>query len=182
MSTRADAPSARKSPAAKRAVAEAAARRLRTPPASTPGPGDDEAVTLGRAASSGKTRPPSGKRRDDQRVDLSTVVGISRAALSGLVGSVAGQVKARVPEAAGQDPPGLGRGAVGVECGRLREPLPAKITIEVLEPIHVGERFGYKAPRDVEFIAQLPRNATGKIVKSELQETGTPKAQTPTPR
>jgi hypothetical protein len=32
-------------------------------------------------------------------VDLSTVVGSSRAALSGLVGAVAGQVKARVPEA-----------------------------------------------------------------------------------
>jgi 1-acyl-sn-glycerol-3-phosphate acyltransferase len=54
---------------------------------------------MGRAASSEKTRPPSGKRRHDERVDLSTVVGISRAALSGLVGAVAGQVKARVPEA-----------------------------------------------------------------------------------
>ena len=41
---------------------------------------------------------------------------------------------------------------------------------------------GYKAPRDVEFIAQLPRNATGKIIRRELQPTGTPKDQTPSPR
>src|SRR5664280_2072533 len=99
MSARSTVSSPKNSPAAKRAVAEAAGRRLRTSPASTPGPGDDEAVTMGRAASSEKTRPPSGKRRHDERVDLSTVVGISRAALSGLVGAVAGQVKARVPEA-----------------------------------------------------------------------------------
>jgi fatty-acyl-CoA synthase len=29
---------------------------------------------------------------------------------------------------------------------------------------------GYKVPRDVEFIAELPRNATGKILKRELKE------------
>lgn len=27
---------------------------------------------------------------------------------------------------------------------------------------------GYKAPREVEFIAELPRNATGKVLKREL--------------
>jgi acyl-CoA synthetase (AMP-forming)/AMP-acid ligase II/uncharacterized membrane protein len=41
---------------------------------------------------------------------------------------------------------------------------------------------GYKAPRDVEFVAQLPRNATGKILKRELQQTGTPEDQTTSPR
>jgi acyl-CoA synthetase (AMP-forming)/AMP-acid ligase II len=29
---------------------------------------------------------------------------------------------------------------------------------------------GYKVPRDVEFISELPRNATGKVLKRELQE------------
>jgi fatty-acyl-CoA synthase len=29
---------------------------------------------------------------------------------------------------------------------------------------------GFKVPRDVEFISELPRNATGKILKRELKE------------
>jgi acyl-CoA synthetase (AMP-forming)/AMP-acid ligase II len=29
---------------------------------------------------------------------------------------------------------------------------------------------GYKVPRDVEFIKELPRNATGKVLKRELEE------------
>ena len=29
---------------------------------------------------------------------------------------------------------------------------------------------GYKVPRDVEFIDELPRNATGKVLKRELRE------------
>jgi fatty-acyl-CoA synthase len=28
---------------------------------------------------------------------------------------------------------------------------------------------GYKVPRDVEFIDELPRNATGKVLKRELK-------------
>jgi fatty-acyl-CoA synthase len=28
----------------------------------------------------------------------------------------------------------------------------------------------YKVPREVEFLDELPRNATGKVVKRELQE------------
>jgi acyl-CoA synthetase (AMP-forming)/AMP-acid ligase II len=31
---------------------------------------------------------------------------------------------------------------------------------------------GYKVPRDVEFIDELPRNATGKVLKRELMESG----------
>jgi len=31
---------------------------------------------------------------------------------------------------------------------------------------------GYKAPRDVEFLDELPRNATGKVVKRDLAEAG----------
>ena len=30
---------------------------------------------------------------------------------------------------------------------------------------------GYKVPRDVEFIDELPRNATGKVLKRELKES-----------
>jgi acyl-CoA synthetase (AMP-forming)/AMP-acid ligase II len=36
---------------------------------------------------------------------------------------------------------------------------------------------GYKVPRDVEFIDELPRNATGKVVKRDLQERETEKAE-----
>ena len=35
---------------------------------------------------------------------------------------------------------------------------------------------GYKAPREVEFLAELPRNATGKILKRELQARETEKS------
>jgi fatty-acyl-CoA synthase len=31
---------------------------------------------------------------------------------------------------------------------------------------------GYKVPRDVEFVDELPRNATGKILKRELKGDG----------
>jgi fatty-acyl-CoA synthase len=31
---------------------------------------------------------------------------------------------------------------------------------------------GYKVPRDVEFIDELPRNATGKVLKRELKDEG----------
>ena len=29
---------------------------------------------------------------------------------------------------------------------------------------------GYKVPREVEFLDELPRNATGKVLKRELQD------------
>ena len=29
---------------------------------------------------------------------------------------------------------------------------------------------GYKVPRDVEFVGELPRTSTGKVLKRELQE------------
>jgi fatty-acyl-CoA synthase len=29
---------------------------------------------------------------------------------------------------------------------------------------------GYKVPRDVEFVDELPRTSTGKVLKRELQE------------
>ena len=35
----------------------------------------------------------------------------------------------------------------------------------------------YKAPREVEFLEELPRNATGKILKRELHERETQKSR-----
>ena len=35
---------------------------------------------------------------------------------------------------------------------------------------------GYKVPRDVEFLKELPRNATGKVLKRELEEKEEEKA------
>ena len=35
---------------------------------------------------------------------------------------------------------------------------------------------GYKVPRDVEFIDELPRNSTGKVLKRELREETTRRA------
>ena len=31
---------------------------------------------------------------------------------------------------------------------------------------------GYKVPRDVDFVEELPRTSTGKVLKRELQEHG----------
>jgi len=58
----------------------------------------------------------------------------------------------------------------------------ANLTADEVNDYVKANLAGYKAPRDVEFIAKLPRNATGKILKRELQQPGTPKDQTPTPR
>jgi acyl-CoA synthetase (AMP-forming)/AMP-acid ligase II len=33
-----------------------------------------------------------------------------------------------------------------------------------------GRLAGYKRPRSVEFLAELPRNASGKVLKKELRE------------
>jgi fatty-acyl-CoA synthase len=35
---------------------------------------------------------------------------------------------------------------------------------------------GYKVPRDVEFVDELPRTSTGKVLKRELKEDGDEKA------
>ena len=40
---------------------------------------------------------------------------------------------------------------------------------------HVREQLaGFKVPRDVHFIDELPRNATGKVLKRQLVESGEP--------
>jgi acyl-CoA synthetase (AMP-forming)/AMP-acid ligase II len=55
----------------------------------------------------------------------------------------------------------------------------AKLTADEVKDYVKANLAGYKAPRDVEFIARLPRNATGKVLKRELQHSDTPKDQTP---
>ena len=44
----------------------------------------------------------------------------------------------------------------------------ANLTADEVKEYVKANLAGYKAPRDVEFIAELPRNATGKILKREL--------------
>jgi acyl-CoA synthetase (AMP-forming)/AMP-acid ligase II len=45
----------------------------------------------------------------------------------------------------------------------------AEVSAEDLKSHVKAHLAGYKAPREVEFMAELPRNATGKILKRELQ-------------
>ena len=91
--------SAKKSPAAKRAAAEAAGRRLRTPPGSAVEVGDRKAVSAGGGSSSEEARASQERRFSDGKSTFSAIVGVSRAVLGGLVSAVGGQVRARVPEA-----------------------------------------------------------------------------------
>jgi acyl-CoA synthetase (AMP-forming)/AMP-acid ligase II len=43
---------------------------------------------------------------------------------------------------------------------------------------HVKQNLaGFKVPREIEFIDELPRNATGKVLKRELQEREEAKAE-----
>jgi fatty-acyl-CoA synthase len=50
----------------------------------------------------------------------------------------------------------------------------AKLSVEDVQE-HVKENLArYKAPRDVVFLEQLPRNATGKVLKRELQTCAAP--------
>jgi fatty-acyl-CoA synthase len=58
----------------------------------------------------------------------------------------------------------------------------ANLTADEVRDYVKANLAGYKAPLDVEFIAQLPRNATGKVLKRELQQNATPKDQTPSPK
>ena len=45
----------------------------------------------------------------------------------------------------------------------------ANITADEVKEYVRANLAGYKTPRDVEFVARLPRNATGKVLKRELQ-------------
>jgi fatty-acyl-CoA synthase len=68
---------------------------------------------------------------------------------------------------------------IGVEDQKFGQRLKAFIVTKPNAKLTSGEvkdyvkanLAGYKAPRDVEFIARLPRNATGKILKRELRDT-----------
>jgi fatty-acyl-CoA synthase len=46
----------------------------------------------------------------------------------------------------------------------------AKLSEEDVKSHVKSNLAGYKVPRDVEFLGELPRNATGKVVKRELVE------------
>jgi fatty-acyl-CoA synthase len=67
---------------------------------------------------------------------------------------------------------------IGVEDDEYGQRLKAFVVVaedaEVSEDdlkAHVKAHLaGYKAPREVEFVAELPRNATGKVLKRELRE------------
>jgi fatty-acyl-CoA synthase len=46
----------------------------------------------------------------------------------------------------------------------------AKVTEDSIKQAVKSNLARYKVPREVEFIKELPRNATGKVVKRELKE------------
>jgi fatty-acyl-CoA synthase len=46
----------------------------------------------------------------------------------------------------------------------------AEVSTEDLNAHVKANLAGYKAPREVEFLDELPRNATGKVLKRELRE------------
>jgi acyl-CoA synthetase (AMP-forming)/AMP-acid ligase II len=49
----------------------------------------------------------------------------------------------------------------------------ADLTAEQLREFCAGRLTDYKIPRRIEFRPELPRNATGKVVKHQLVPTGT---------
>jgi 1-acyl-sn-glycerol-3-phosphate acyltransferase len=100
MSARSNGLGAKKSPAAKRPRAEAADGRVRTPTASPVEAGDRDATSIGGALYVEKTHARSGEHQSsDGGSALASIVGVSRSAVAGLAGAVAGRVKARVPVA-----------------------------------------------------------------------------------
>ena len=48
----------------------------------------------------------------------------------------------------------------------------AQLTADDVKRYVKSNLAGYKVPRDVEFIDELPRNSTGKVLKRELGEDG----------
>jgi acyl-CoA synthetase (AMP-forming)/AMP-acid ligase II len=48
----------------------------------------------------------------------------------------------------------------------------AEVTVEELTGHVKANLAGYKAPREIEFLEELPRNATGKVLKRELRARG----------
>jgi acyl-CoA synthetase (AMP-forming)/AMP-acid ligase II len=59
---------------------------------------------------------------------------------------------------------------------------PGAVTAEDLRSWVRSNLARYKVPRDVVFVDQLPRNATGKVVKRELPDVANPDAQAQPPR
>ncbi|MER5961933.1 FadD3 family acyl-CoA ligase [Streptomyces sp. NPDC002057] len=57
----------------------------------------------------------------------------------------------------------------------------ARITADDLIAWSRREMANYKVPRQVEFVTELPRNASGKVVKGELRARGDGTDETPTP-
>ncbi len=48
--------------------------------------------------------------------------------------------------------------------------LPAEVGEDELKDLVKANLARYKVPREIEFVDELPRNATGKVLKRELAE------------
>jgi len=132
--------------------------------------GGEDKLRLGELVSTGDTGhfDPAGRLRIDGRDDDMVVSGGENV----FPGEVEDVIAAM---------PGVREVAVvGVPDERFGQRLAAYLVSEVLaaDPgaagavqAHVKARLAaYKVPRDVLFCAQLPRNATGKVLRSQLQE------------
>ena len=47
----------------------------------------------------------------------------------------------------------------------------AELSEEVVKRFVKSNLAGYKVPRDVRFVVELPRTSTGKVLKRELKES-----------
>jgi acyl-CoA synthetase (AMP-forming)/AMP-acid ligase II/uncharacterized membrane protein len=75
--------------------------------------------------------------------------------------------------------------AIGVDDEKFGQRLKAFVVLDASKTVSEDELKRYvkdnlanfKVPREIEFIEELPRNATGKVVKRELEEGGREKAE-----
>jgi putative FmdB family regulatory protein len=57
-------------------------------------------------------------------------------------------------------------------CGQVSDKIPSRVTAEELIAFCREQMAAYKYPRQVEFLDELPKTVSGKLLRRELRDRG----------